>query len=149
MLLNLHFSHWERFWSLRVYSSVQFICIVLFTLHIISKAALQRTNPSEQACRQRRGKNPHEIHPVISGVSKHLREGCFLQVIPHLSLIKHSVISSDEEQWLAEGKPVELLFGANDLYIHYIDKSIGTPSLEQKNALPNLWQQRWEHNSCI
>ncbi len=25
--------------------------------------------------------------------------------------------------------------------IHYIDKSIGTPSLEQ-NALPNLWQQR-------
>ncbi len=34
-------------------------------------------------------------------------------------------------------------------YIHYIDKSIGTPSLEQKNALPNLWQQRWEHNSCI
>ncbi len=38
----------------------------------------------------------------------------------------------------------------NDLYIHYIDKSIGTPpSLEQKNALSNLWQQRWEHNSCI
>ncbi len=38
-------------------------------------------------------------------------------------------------------------------YIHYIDKSIGTPpSLEQctsKSALPNLWQQRWEHNSCI
>ncbi len=39
---------------------------------------------------------------------------------------------------------------AYDLYIHYTDKSIGTPpSLEQKNALPNLWQQRWEHNSCI
>ncbi len=38
----------------------------------------------------------------------------------------------------------------NDLYTHYIDKSIGTPpSLEQKNALPNLWQQRWKHNSCI
>ncbi len=33
--------------------------------------------------------------------------------------------------------------------IHYIAKSIGTPSLEQKNALPNLWQQRWEHNSCV
>ncbi len=32
--------------------------------------------------------------------------------------------------------------------MHYIDKSIGTPpSLEQKNALPKLWQQRWEHNS--
>ncbi len=54
-------------------------------------------------------------------------KGVFLQVIPHLSLIKHSVISSDEEEWLAEGKPVELLFGADDLYIHYIDKSIGTP----------------------
>ncbi len=25
----------------------------------------------------------------------------------------------------------------NDLYIHYMDKSTGTPSLEEKNALPN------------
>ncbi len=33
---------------------------------------------------------------------------------------------------------------------HYMGKSTGTPpSLEQKKALPNLWQQRWEHNSCI
>ncbi len=38
----------------------------------------------------------------------------------------------------------------NAYNIHYIGKSIGTPpSLEQKNALPNLWQQQWEHNSCI
>ncbi len=34
----------------------------------------------------------------------------------------------------------KLITNTNDLYIHYIDKSIGTPpSLEQKNALPNLW----------
>ncbi len=25
----------------------------------------------------------------------------------------------------------------NDLYIHYMDKSTGTPSLEEKKALPN------------
>ncbi len=25
----------------------------------------------------------------------------------------------------------------NDLYIHYMDKSTGTPSLEEKRALPN------------
>ncbi len=28
-------------------------------------------------------------------------------------------------------------------------KVLAPPSLEQKNALPNLWQQRWEHNSCM
>ncbi len=34
----------------------------------------------------------------------------------------------------------------NDLYIHYMDKSIGIPpSLEKKKALPKLWQQRWKH----
>ncbi len=34
----------------------------------------------------------------------------------------------------------------NDLYIHYMDKSTGTPpSLEEKRALPNC-QQRWKHN---
>ncbi len=30
-----------------------------------------------------------------------------------------------------------------------LPKVLALPSLEQKNALPNLWQQRWEHNSCI
>ncbi len=30
-----------------------------------------------------------------------------------------------------------------------MDKSIGTPpSLEQKKALPKLWQRRWKHN-CL
>ncbi len=50
----------------------------------------------------------------------------------------------------AELEPKTHPQNTNDLYIDYIDKSIGTPpSIEQKNALPNLWQQRWEHNSCI
>ncbi len=43
----------------------------------------------------------------------------------------------------------DLILIQHNTNIHYIDKSIGSPSLEQKNALPNLWQQRWEHNSCI
>ncbi len=30
-----------------------------------------------------------------------------------------------------------------------LPKVLAPPSLEQKNALPDLWQQRWEHNSCI
>ncbi len=36
----------------------------------------------------------------------------------------------------------------NDLYIHYMDKSTGTPpSLEEKKAYPNC-QQKWKNNSC-
>ncbi len=35
------------------------------------------------------------------------------------------------------------------IYTLYCQKYWHTPSLEQKNALPNLWQQRWEHNSCF
>ncbi len=31
--------------------------------------------------------------------------------------------------------------------LHYMDKSIGTPTtLEQKKALPKLWQRRWKYN---
>ncbi len=35
--------------------------------------------------------------------------------------------------------PLELLYrpNPNDLCINYMDKSIGTPSLEEKRALPN------------
>ncbi len=34
----------------------------------------------------------------------------------------------------------------NDLYIHYMDKSTGTPSLEREKGTSKLWQQRWKHN---
>ncbi len=43
-----------------------------------------------------------------------------------------------------------IILGKGKLHVHYIAKSIGTPpSFEQKKALPKLWQQQWEHNSCI
>ncbi len=35
----------------------------------------------------------------------------------------------------------------NDLYIHYMDKVLHTPSLEEKKALPNR-ANKDEHNSC-
>ncbi len=42
------------------------------------------------------------------------------------------------------------VFNLKCVYIYTIlPKVLAPPSLEQKNALPNLWQQRWEHNSCI
>ncbi len=35
-------------------------------------------------------------------------------------------------KWATNSSP-----NTNDLYIHYMDKSTGTPSLEEKKALPN------------
>ncbi len=35
-------------------------------------------------------------------------------------------------KWATNSSPY-----SNDLYIHYMDKSIGTPSLEEKKALTN------------
>ncbi len=38
----------------------------------------------------------------------------------------------------------------NDLYIHYMDKSTGTPSLEEKKALPNCGNKEIHiHKNCI
>ncbi len=53
-------------------------------------------------------------------------------------------VSVEELDWSAETSGVTLnepqthhQTNTNDLYIHYMDKSTGTPSLEEKNALPN------------
>lgn len=65
--------------------------IVLFTMHIISKAALQRINPLWTSLPTVARKNSPEFHPVISGVNTETWEkGVLLQVHPHLSLIKPS-----------------------------------------------------------
>ncbi len=76
------------------------------------------------------------------------------KVLGHPILMNYSV-SVEELDWSAESQvliPAEHLWcdfkcrpcakhsspNTNDLYIHYMDKSTGTPpSLEEKNALPN------------
>ncbi len=70
------------------------------------------------------------------------------------SQINDDSVSVEELDWSAESQdliPAEYLWcdfkyrpwaknsspNTNDLYIHYMDKSTGTPSLEEKQVLPN------------
>ncbi len=45
-------------------------------------------------------------------------------------------------KWATKSSP-----NTNDLCIHYMDKSIGTPSLEEI-FFSQPRQQKWKHNSC-
>ncbi len=45
-------------------------------------------------------------------------------------------------KWATNSSP-----NTNDLYIHYMDKSVGTPSQEEKRNFKTV-QQRWKHNLC-
>ncbi len=44
-------------------------------------------------------------------------------------------------KWATNSSP-----NTNDLYIHYMDKSTGTPSLEENKALPNCGNEEIHHS---
>ncbi len=97
---------------------------------------------------------------------KSVAVGCFSCPRVEANLITWYLASVEELGWCAESQviiPAEHLWcdfkcrpwakksspNTNDLYIHYMDKSTGTPpSLEEKKGTTKLWQQRWKHNSC-
>ncbi len=77
----------------------------------------------------------------------------YTSFIEKLAASKYSYVGTERETNVIINNNVHFAFSEeelpcvqNDLYIHYIVKSIGTPFFRTENALPNLWQ---EHNSCI